>query len=177
MYNILVQVLWRILRILISLLLTLRLTTHLNRRRSRRLMTSTYFMEISCHTLSWWVRWPSIRVLAPPVPNMRLLTRHRTIYLARPPECPRHKHRPTQGTSTLAVKFDQETHTVRLSLGEYFVGVDIYIFYFRDCSLYFILFERLYFIFFIYGLKLNFSYLCFEIKFLQSFKIIKHNSF
>jgi hypothetical protein len=32
-----------------------------------------------------------------------------------------------QDTSALAVKSDQETHTTRLSLGKYFVGVDIYI--------------------------------------------------
>jgi hypothetical protein len=52
MYNLLVQVFRRILRILISLPLTLRQMAHLNRRRSRRLMTSTYFMEISRRTLS-----------------------------------------------------------------------------------------------------------------------------
>jgi hypothetical protein len=35
-----------------------------------------------------------------------------------------------------------------------------------------ILFERLYFIFFIYGLKFNFSYLCFDINYLKNFQII-----
>jgi hypothetical protein len=85
--------------------------------------------------------------------------------LVRLPECSRRKHLPTQGTSVLTVKSDQETHTVCLSLGEYFVDVDIF-FYFKDCSLYFIIFKRLYFIFFIYDLKFSFSYLWFEIKLL-----------
>jgi hypothetical protein len=41
-------------------------------------------------------------------------------------ECPRRSHRPTQDTSALAVKSGRETHTVRLSLGGYFVGVDVF---------------------------------------------------
>jgi hypothetical protein len=61
-------------------------------------------------------------------------------------------------------------HTsTHLSLGECFVDVDVF-FYFRDCNLYFILFERLYFILFIYDLKFSFSYLWFEMKFLQTLK-------
>jgi hypothetical protein len=38
----------------------------------------------------------------------------------------------------------------------------------------FILFERQYFIFFIYSLKFSFSFLRFDINFLQNFQIIKH---
>jgi hypothetical protein len=93
--------------------------------------------------------------------------------LASPAECSRCKHLPTQGTSALAVKSDQETHTTRLSLGKYFIRVDVFFFNFKDFSLYFILFKKLYFIFFIYGLKFSFhiygfkfsfSYLWFEIQ-------------
>jgi hypothetical protein len=36
----------------------------------------------------------------------------------------------SQGTSILAVQSDQKTHTIHLSLGEYFVSVDLF-FYFR----------------------------------------------
>jgi hypothetical protein len=75
----------------------------------------------------------SIRVLGPSVPNMMLLERYHTIPLVRPPECPRRKHRPTQDTSSLVVKSDQETHTACLSLGGCFVSVDLF----------FILFQRL----------------------------------
>jgi hypothetical protein len=90
---------------------------------------------------------------------MRLLAHRRMIPLTRQPECPRHKHLLTQGMSAFTVKSDQETHTVRLSLKEYFVGVDVFFIYFTDCNLYFTLFVGLYFIFFIYDLKLSFSYL------------------
>jgi hypothetical protein len=62
MCNLLIHVFRRILRTLISLPLTVRLTAHLTRRQSQWLMSSTYFRKISCRTLSWWVRWPSIRV-------------------------------------------------------------------------------------------------------------------
>jgi hypothetical protein len=162
MCNLLVQVFRRILM------------AHLTRYQSRRLMSSTYFMVISHHTLSWWVRWLSICVLASPMPNMKLLVRCRTRHRAHLIECPRRKHRPTQDMCLLAVKSDQETHIARISLGECFVGVDVFFYYFRDCSLYFILFKRLYFIFFIYGLKLNFYflYLWFEIEFFL-FKVLK----
>jgi hypothetical protein len=168
MCNLLVQVFRRILRTLISLSMTVRLTAHLTRRRSRRLMNSTYFREISCRTLSWWVKWHSIRVRGPSVPNMRLLERCHTIPLVRPPECPRRKHRPTQDTSYLVVKSDQETHTTCLSLGGCFISVDVFLFYFiSETVIYiFILFERLYFIFFIYVLKFSFSYFYFDINFL-----------
>jgi hypothetical protein len=160
MCNLLVQVFRRILRTSISLSLTVRLMAHLTRRRSRRMMSSTYFREISCRTLSWWVRWASIRVLGPLVPNMILLARHRTTLLVCPPECPRRRHRPTRDTSTLTVKSGWETHISRLSLGGYFVGVDIYFF------------QRLLFIYFlIYDLKFSFSYLCFDVNFLQNFHI------
>jgi hypothetical protein len=37
-----------------------------------------------------------------------------------------------QGTSALAMKLDQKTHTTRLSLGEYFNGVDVFV-YLKDC--------------------------------------------
>jgi putative effector of murein hydrolase len=67
------------------------------------------------------------------------------------------------------MKSDQETHAARLTLGEYLVGVDVF-FYFRDCSLNFILFERLYFIFFICGLKLSYSYYVLK---LNSYQILK----
>jgi hypothetical protein len=52
MCNLIAQVFRRILRILTSLSMTLRLMANLTRRRSRQLMTSTYFREISCRTLS-----------------------------------------------------------------------------------------------------------------------------
>jgi hypothetical protein len=39
---------------------------------------------------------------------------------------PRRKHRLTQDTSALAVKSDQETQRTRLSLGECFLGVDVF---------------------------------------------------
>jgi hypothetical protein len=68
------------------------------------------------------------------------------IHLARPPECPRRKHLLTQDTSALAVKTDQETHTIHLSLGEYFVAVDVFffisetvvyiLFYSKECTLF-----------------------------------------
>jgi hypothetical protein len=38
--------------------------------------------------------------------------------------------------NALAVKSDQETHTIRFSLGECFVDIDVFFIYFRDCSLY-----------------------------------------
>jgi hypothetical protein len=176
MYNLIAQVFRRILTILISLPLTLRLTTHLTQCRSRRLMTLTYFREISRHTLSWWVRWPSIWVLVPLVPNMRLLTRRRIIPSSCSSECLRRKHLPTQGTGALTVKFDQETHIARSLTRRIFRRHWCIFFNFRDYNLYFILFERLHVIFFIYDLKFSFSYLWFEIKFLQTFKIliIKH---
>jgi hypothetical protein len=66
--------------------------------------------------------------------------------LASPAECSRRKHLPTQGTSVLAVKSDQETHTSRLSLGKYFIGIDVFflisgtlvciLFYSRNCTLF-----------------------------------------
>jgi hypothetical protein len=140
---------------LTSLSITLRLTAHLTPRRRRWMMTLTYFREMSCRTLNWWVRWLSIRV--------RLLARRRMIPTTPPPECQRRKHLPTQSTSALAMKSDQETHATRLSLEEYFIGIDVFFFiyrlYFRNYSLYFSLFETLYFIFFIYDLKLRFYYL------------------
>jgi hypothetical protein len=138
----LTQVISRILRILISLSLTLWLTAHLTRCRSQRLMTLTYFREISRNTLSWWVKWPSIRVLVPPVSNMRLLTRRRMIQA---PTDARHErsHREIQPRDTY------NSSLIRRMFP-------------RDCSLYFILFERMYFIFFIYDLKFNFSYLWFK---------------
>jgi hypothetical protein len=84
----------------------------------------------------------------------------------------------TQDTNALAVKSEQKTHTSRLSLGGCFVSVDVFFFSISETVVYiFILFERLYFIFFIYDLKFSFSYLCFDINFLQNFQIIKHNIF
>jgi hypothetical protein len=156
MYNLIAHVFRRILRILTYLPMTLRLTTDLTGRQSWWLMTSTYFKEMSCCTLSWWFRWPSIWVLVPLVLNMKLLVRRHMIPSAPPPECRRRRHPPKQGTSTLAMKSYKETHTTHLSLREYFVSVDVF-FYFRDYSLYFILFKRLYFIF---------LYLWFEIEFI-----------
>jgi hypothetical protein len=126
MCNLLVQVFRQILRTLISLPMTVRSATHLTRRLSRWLMSSTYSREISCRTLSLWVRWVSIRVLGPLVPSTMLRAHHRITLLVRPPECPRRRHRRTQDTSALAVKFDRETHTVRLSFGGCFVGVDVF---------------------------------------------------
>jgi hypothetical protein len=134
---------------LISLPLTVRFTAHLTQRRSRRLMILTYFREISHCTLSWWVRWASIRVLGYSVPNMRFLACRRTILLVCPPKCPRRKHRLTWDTNALAVKYDRETHTTRLSLEEYFVGIDVF-FFSKNCCLY------MYFVLFIYGLKFSF---------------------
>jgi hypothetical protein len=52
MCNLFVQVFRRILRTLISLSLTVRLTTHLTWRQSQRLISLTYFGEISRRTLS-----------------------------------------------------------------------------------------------------------------------------
>jgi hypothetical protein len=163
MYNLLVQVFRRILRTSISLPMTVRWSAHLTRRRSRRLMGSTYFREISCRTLSWWVRWASIRVLEPSVSNMMLCARHRTTLLVRPPEYPRRRHRRTQDTSALTVKFGWETHIVCLSFGGCFVDVDV--FFSRDCCLY----DFCYFL--IYGFKFSFPYLCFDINVLQNFHI------
>jgi hypothetical protein len=166
MCNLLVQVFRRILRTMISPQLIVRLTVHL----TFRLISSTYFREISCCTLSWWVRWLSIRVLGPPVPNMMLLARHPTILLVRPLECPRRKHRPTQDTSALTVKSDQETHTAHLSLGGCFIGVDVYFFLFQRLQFIYLFYSRDYTLFFfIYGLNFDFSYLCFDINFLQNF--------
>jgi hypothetical protein len=158
MWNLLVQIFRRILRTSISLSPTVRLTAHLTRRRSRRLMSLTYFREISCRTLSWWVRWALIRVLGPPVPNMMFLARHRTTLLVRPPECPRRKHRPTQDTSALAFEIrPRDTYNPSLIRR---------IIHRRWC----IFFQRLLFIyllyFLIYGLKFNFPYLYFDINFL-----------
>jgi hypothetical protein len=45
----------------------------------------------------------------------------------------------------------------------------VYLFISETVVYIFILFKRLYFIFFIYGLKFSFSYLCFDINFLQKF--------
>jgi hypothetical protein len=148
MCNLIVQVFWRMLRILISLPLTLRLTTHLTRYRSRWLMTSTYFREISRHTLNWWVRWSSIRVLVPLIPNMRLLMRRHMIPSARPPECPRRKHLPTQGTYNprheIRPRDTYNTSLVRRIFRRrwciFFISETIVciLFYLRDCTLFFI---------------------------------------
>jgi hypothetical protein len=135
MCNLLVQVIRRILRTSISLPMTVLLTAHLTRRRSRRLMSTTYFREISCRTISWWVRWASIRVLGPLVSNMMLRARHHTTLLVRQPECPRCRHRPMQDTSTLAVKSGRETYTTCLSFEGCFVGVDVFSFS-KDCCLF-----------------------------------------
>jgi hypothetical protein len=136
MYNLFVQVFRRILRTSISLSMAVRSAVHLTRRRSRRLMSSTYFREISCRTLSLWVRWVLIRMLGPLVPSMMLRTRHRMTLLVCPPECPRHRHRQRQNTSALAMKFGRETHTVRLSFGGCFVDVDVFFFVGVDVFLY-----------------------------------------
>jgi hypothetical protein len=164
MCNLLVQVFQQILRISISLSMTVRWTTHLTRRRSRRLLSLTYFREISYRTLSWWVRWASILVQGPLIPNMMLPARHHTTLLVRPPDCPALRHRQTQDTSTLAVKFGRETHTARLSFRRCFVGVDVL--FFPETVVYIN-----FFYFLIYGFKFSFPYLCFDINFLQNFHI------
>jgi hypothetical protein len=172
MYNLIAHVFQRILRILTSLPIILRLTTYLTRRRSRRPMTLTYFRDMSYRTLNCWVRSSSIKVPVPLVPNIQLIARRRMIHQAPPPECQRRKHLSTQGMSSLVVKSDQKTHSTCLILEEYLLSVNVF-FYFRDYSLYFSLFERLYFIFFIYDMKLRFYYLWFEIKLLYTFKNTK----
>jgi hypothetical protein len=128
MCNLFIQVFRRILMTSISLPMTVRSVAHLSRRRSRRLMSSTYSREISCRALSSWVRWVLIRVLGPLVPSTMLRARHRMTLMVCPPECPRRRHRRTQDMSALAVKFSRETHTVRLSFGGYFVSVDVFFF-------------------------------------------------
>jgi hypothetical protein len=76
-----------------------------------------------------------------------------------------------QDTSALAVKSDQETHTTCLSLEGYFISVDVF---FSETIVYIcILFESVLY----YGLKFSFSYLFFDIFFLQKFQIIQHNIF
>jgi hypothetical protein len=126
MCNLFVQVFWRILMTSISLPMTVRSVAHLSQHRSRWLMSSTYFMEISCHTLSSCIRWALIRVLRPCVPSTMLRARHRMTLLVCPPECPRRGHCRTQDTSALAVKFGRETHTICLSFRGCFVGVDVF---------------------------------------------------
>jgi hypothetical protein len=126
MYNLFVQIFRRILRTSISLPMTVRSAAHLTRCRSRWLMSSTYSREISYRSLRSWVRWVSIRVLGPLVPNTMLRVRHRMTLLVRPLECPRRRHCRAQDTSALAVKFGRETHTVRLSFRGCFVGVDVF---------------------------------------------------
>jgi hypothetical protein len=124
--NLIAQVFRQMLRILTFLPMTLWQTTHQTQRRSRLLMTWTYFREMSCHTLSLWVRCPSIRVSVPPILNMRLLTHCRMIPSTPSSEFQRRKHLLTRGMSALPVKPDQETHTTRLSLGECFIGVNVF---------------------------------------------------
>jgi hypothetical protein len=128
MCNLLVQVFRRILRTSISLSMTVRSAAHLSQGRSRRLMSSTYSKEISCRTLSSWVRWALVWLLGPLVPSTMLRARHHMTLLVRPPECSRRRHRRTQDTSALAVKFGRETYTTRLSFGWCFVGVDVFFF-------------------------------------------------
>jgi hypothetical protein len=92
-----------------------------------------YTRVFSCRTLRWWVRWVSIRVLGPLVPNMMLRPRHRTTFPVRPHEWPRRRHHRTQDRSALVVKFGRETHTIRLSFEKCFISIDVF---FSDYSLY-----------------------------------------
>jgi hypothetical protein len=115
MCNLLVQVFRRILRTSIALPMIVRSATRLTQRRSRQLMSLTYSRDISCHTLSSWVRWGSIRVLGSLLPSTMLRARQCMTLLVRLPECPRRRHCRTQDMSALAVKFGRETHTVCLS--------------------------------------------------------------
>jgi hypothetical protein len=62
-----------------------------------------------------------------------LCAHHHTTLLVRLPKFSRRRHRRTQDTSTLTVKFGRETHIVRLSFGGCFIGVDVL--FFRDGSL------------------------------------------
>jgi hypothetical protein len=115
-------------------------------------MTDKFYIlrKMSCRTLSLWVKYPSIWVSVPPIPNMRLLMRRCMIHLSPLCEFQRPKHLSIQDTSALTVKPNQETHTTRLSLDECLVNVDIFYFiwetvifilvYSKDCS-YFLYFK------------------------------------
>jgi hypothetical protein len=123
MSNLIAKVIQWIPRILTSLPMTLRQTAHPTRHGSRQLMISTYFMEMSCRTLSFSVIWPSIGVSVPLISNMRSLVHHRMISRPLHPSSRDRSTSSPKGKSAIAMKFGQEIRTSRLLLTECFIDV------------------------------------------------------
>jgi hypothetical protein len=165
MYNLIAQVFQRILRILTSLSMTLQLMAHLTWCRSWWLMILTYFhgdfmsysQLMSQMTLDLSVGTSDTQYEAPRASPYDIPDPFTQVPETQAPSDVRHKcqrHeiwlRDTYITSLIRRIFRQRW---------------CIFFYFKGCSLYFTYLKD-YFIFFIYGLKLNFYYLWFEIKLL-----------
>jgi hypothetical protein len=114
--------------------------------RNRQLMIMIYFKDMSCHTLSLWVRWPSIWVSVPLILNMSPLVRFHIIPPTPPPEFRRSSHMKLKGTSNLPVKPDRETHTTRLWLRKCLIDDIDVVYFISETIVYFIVLHFILFI-------------------------------